>query len=98
VAAKPSRFSINAYYRGLWRWLMLRARVVEAQNELDTASAELREFEERVLPTIREDHFPIKKTGAKVIPLQKLEEIANDAERLRAGAEHFRNLSTQYSD
>ena len=44
------------------------------------------------MPTIREDHFPIKKTGAMVILLERLEQleqIADDAERLRAGAEHL---------
>jgi hypothetical protein len=52
-----------------------------------------------VLSTIREDSFAIAKMGAKVmIPLQKLEEIAENARRLRAGAEFFSKLSTQYGN
>jgi len=98
VAAKPNRVSVNAYYRGLWQWLMLRSRLAEIKRDLADTEAALAQFNERVMPQILEQHFPVQKTGAKVIPLDRLHAIGDDPERLKAGADWFREKAAEYGE
>jgi hypothetical protein len=98
VAAKPSRHSINSYYRALWQWLMLRARLAEIKRDLADSEAALAQFNERVMPQILEQHFSVQKTGAKVIPLDQFHVIGDDPERLKTGADWFRKKAAEYGD
>jgi hypothetical protein len=85
-----------AYCRAIAKWLALRAQRESVKSELTALDAELFALEDHLIPLLRLGPAE-PPTKSKLPPLDRLEKLTGNPDRLREGARYFDRLASEHN-